>query len=125
VVPLDPVAVFPGQLLFQAMEEQVFKLLDLPAAQAPQVIVVGVAVNVLVMPVAFAKVHLPDQAAVNEQGESPVDGGLRDLDPFLLEPEIEAVHVEVAVNLEDLLENPLSLRSAAQFAVADIILKYL
>jgi hypothetical protein len=125
MVSLDMITVFPGQLLFQAMEEQVLELQDFPAAQTPQMVVVRVAVDVLVMPVAVAEIHLPNQPAVNEQGQSPVDGGLGDLDPFLFELQIKAVHVEVAVNLKDLLENALPLWSAAQFPVADIILKYL
>jgi hypothetical protein len=89
------------------------------------VVVVGVAVDVLVMPVALAEVHLPDQAAVNEQGQSPVNGGLGNLDAFLPELEIEAVHVEMPVDLENLLENPLPLGCAPQFPTANIILKYL
>jgi hypothetical protein len=85
----------------------------------------GVAVDMLVMPVALAEVHFPDQAAVNEQGQSPVNGGLGNLDPLLPELQIEAVHVEMPVDFEDLLENPLPLGSAPQFPAANIILKYL
>jgi len=107
------------------LQGRVFELQDLPAAQAAQVIVVGVAVNMLVMPVALAEVHLPDQAAIDEQGQGPVNGGLGDLDPLLPELQIKAVHVEMPVNFEDLPENPFPLRRAAQLPAADIILKYL
>jgi hypothetical protein len=125
LVALDPIMVFSGQQFFQAIQARFLELQNLPAAQAPEVAVLGVAVDGLVVPVAIGKVHLPDQAAIDEQGDGPVDGGPGDLDPPMAESEVEFVHIEVGPNLENFLEDPLSLRCAPQSPLADVFLENL
>ena len=88
-------------------------------------VVFVVAVNMLVMPVAVAEIHFPDQAAVDKQRQGPVDGGLGDLGALALEQQIKLIHVKVAMHREDFPENLLALRRAPQAPLADIILKNL
>lgn len=123
LVALDLIMVSLGQLLLQVLQGRFLKLLDLAATQAAQMIMQGLAVNVLVMPVAVAKIDFPDEAAIHEQGQRPVDGGLGDLGALALKQQIEFVHVKVAVPGKDLAENLFALGSAPQPPPADIILK--
>jgi len=66
LVAFDAIAVFPGQVFLQPPEVGHLELQDLAATQAPEVAVVGVAVDVLIVPVAVAEVHFPHQAAIDE-----------------------------------------------------------
>ena len=119
----DLIVVFAGQLFLQELQSRLLEFLDFPATQAAEMIMVGVAVNMLVMPVAVAEIHFPDQAAIDEERQSPVDGGLGDLGALALELQIEPVYIKVAVNLEDFPENFLALRRAPQSPLAKIILE--
>jgi hypothetical protein len=64
----DLVAVFLAQPLLQELQPRLFELLNLSATQAAKMAVVGMAVNMLVMPVAVAEIHFPDETAFDEQG---------------------------------------------------------
>jgi hypothetical protein len=86
---------------------------------------VVVAINMLVVPVAFKKIHLPDEAAIHEEGQGPVNRGLGDLGAFALEQQIKLIHIKMAVPGEDLPQNLLALRGAPQPPLLDIFLKYL
>jgi hypothetical protein len=120
---LDPIIIGPGQVLLQELQKGLLKLHHLAAAQAPEMGMLRMAVDMLVMPVAVGEIHFPDEAAFPKQGQDPVNGGPGDLDPFLPELQVELVHIEVAVNLKDLLEHPLPLRGAPESPPADKFLK--
>jgi hypothetical protein len=87
--------------------------------------VVGVAVNVLIMPVAVAEIHLPDQAAVNEQRQGAVNGGLGYLGSLVPELQVEFVHIEMPVDCKNLSEYLFPFRGAPETALAEIIPEYL
>jgi hypothetical protein len=87
--------------------------------------VVTMAVNVFIMPMPVAEIHFPDEAAVDEQGNSPVDGGLGNLGALLLQLQVEAVHVKVLMNLKNFLEDQLPLRRPPQPPLANIIMENL
>ena len=76
LVAFNAIAVFPGQVRFQKSQARLHELQYLAAPQTPEVTVLGVPVNVLIVPMAVAEIHLPDQTAVNEQRQGAVDGGL-------------------------------------------------
>jgi hypothetical protein len=85
----------------------------------------GVAVNVFIVPVSVAEVHLPDQAAVDEQRQDAINGGLGDLGALVPEAQVEFVHVKVPMNLKNLAQYFFPLRGAAQAPLANIFPEYL
>jgi hypothetical protein len=86
-------------------------------------IVITVAINVLIVPMAVTVIHFPDQAAVQEQAQGPVDGGFGYFDTFAPETQVELIHVKMLVDCKDFLEDDLPLRRAPETPSADIILK--
>jgi hypothetical protein len=125
LVAFDVIMVDSGQLLLQQIQGRFLELLDLAAAQAEEMVVVGVAVDMLVVPVAVAEIDFPDEAAIDQQRQGPIDGGLGDLGALAFELQIKLIYVKVAVDREDLPENLLALRGAPQPPSSNIILKYL
>src|SRR5207248_8412104 len=72
------------------------------AGGADEVIVMGVAADVLVVIVVLAEVDTADHARLHQELESAVDGGAGDLEAFLLHLEEELVGFEVVMGGEDL-----------------------
>jgi hypothetical protein len=125
LVAFNTIAVFPGQVFLQKLQPRLLELQDLAAPHAPQVAVVGVPVNVLIVPVAVVEIHLPDQTAVNEQRQGAVNGGLGYLRAFVPEPPVEFLHIEMSVNLKNLSEYLFPFRGAPQMASAEIFPEHL
>jgi hypothetical protein len=95
---LAPLADFQRSLL----ELRVEKLDDTAAGGADEMVVMGVAADVLVVVVVFAEVDATDQSGFHEEFEAAVDGGARDLDALLLHLEEELVGLEVVMGGKDL-----------------------
>ncbi len=68
----------PGQLLLDEPEAGGLEFHEIPAGYTPKVVVSAVSVDVFVMPMAVRVVNLPNQAAIDEQPQGSIDGGLRD-----------------------------------------------
>ena len=86
---------------------------------------VVMAVNMLVVPVPLGEIHLPDEAAIQKEGQGAVNGGLGDLGALALEQQIKLIHIKMAVPGENFPQNLLALRGAPQPPLPDIFLKYL
>jgi hypothetical protein len=125
LVAFDLVIISFGQLFFQELQAGLLKLLDFAAAQAAEMIMMVVAVNMFVVPVSFKKIHLTDEAAIHKEGQRPVNGGLGDLGAFALEQQIKLIHVKMAVPGKNFPQNLLALGGAPQAPLPDIFLKYL
>src|SRR5438045_2988296 len=83
-------------------EHRIVELDHAAAGGADQMIVMRVSADVLVVVVVFAEVNAADHAGLHEKLESPVNGGPRDLEAFLLHLEKELVGFEVVMRGEDL-----------------------
>src|SRR5438067_5129823 len=84
------------------LERGVVELDDRSAGGADEVVVVGVAFDVLVVVVVLAEVDAADHAGLHEELEGAVAGGAGDLDRLLLHLEEQLVGLEVVVGGEDL-----------------------
>jgi hypothetical protein len=74
-----------------------------------------------IVPMAVTKIYFPDQAAVDKQGQGPVNGGLGNLDPLLAQPEIKFIHIKMLMIFKDLPENHLPLRGSPETPLSDIL----
>ena len=77
------VVLFPNPAL-NGPDFIICKLNDPAAADASEVAVMFVTVDVFIVEVPVLEIDLLDQSAVDEEGDSPVQGGLGD--PFFLVP---------------------------------------
>ena len=93
-------------LALEGLDLLVLELLDALAHDADHVVVVLVAEHVLVDDLAAAGLHRLDEAPALEHLQGAIDGGAGDGRSVLpLQPLVHALHAEVVVDLEGLLED--------------------
>ena len=106
--------------LLEAFELFVLELDDLTTAQADEVVVGRVRVQVLVVNVLFAQVHLSEEPGLHEQCQGAIDGGFGDPDVFMVELKEQLVNFEVVMHAKGLLHDAAALRCQAQAFLSEI-----
>jgi hypothetical protein len=96
------------------------KLNDPAAADTSEVAVMFVAIDVLIVEMAVLEIDFLNQSAVDEEGDSPVEGGLGDSFLLVSQPQKEFIHVEVIVDGKDFLNDRLSLRGVSHPLFLDV-----
>ena len=104
-------------------EDRIVELDHRAAGGADEVVVVGVAFDVLVVVVVLAEVDAADHAGLHEELEGAIDGGAGDLDRLLLHLEEQLVGLEMVVCGEDLADEGDALAGEAKAQGSEEVLE--
>jgi hypothetical protein len=114
---LEPV--FLGQALFESLNVFVDKLHDFAAVKAAQMTVMSMAINGFVVHMAVFVPDFPDETAFHNKGNIAINGSLGDPAPLLSQPQVQFVHVEMAMTGKYLPNDLFPLRRIPQPFLAD------
>lgn len=90
-----------SEITLELLDLRARELDQLPATLADQVFVVGRSGEVLIPLEPFAEIMLPHKAAVDEEVERAVDGGLTDKDPPAVQPLHDLLDADVLVGRKE------------------------